>query len=444
MSIEQFEREVAVATMRAEDRKWFPLWLRRYSTGARQNENGHFCLTIPSVIEFSRMLLESRAPAWQRLQAVRSLDCYRELVLRSESPNLQPIILKLSRLAAGERKYPLDSPTDKELQALRGKIDPREPKLVQALRGELRVLHYSYETEKAYTKWCKRFMVFVGSENIESLGETEISAFLTDLAVRGEISASTQNQAKSSLLFLYHVVIGKKIGFLNAMAAKTPERLPVVLSVKEVAALGSRLHGIPHLMFLLMYGAGLRHKECRRLRVKDICFDQHTILVRDGKGAKDRVSVLPMAAIPALRQQIEFVKVQHERDLEQGFGEVYLPFALARKYPNAAKELCWQWIFPSRQRCRDKRSGKTWRHHVSDSTLTNAFRVALRSADIRKNAVPHTLRHSFATHLLEAGSDIRTVQELLGHKDVKTTMIYTHVMNRPGLAVRSPADLLHG
>ena len=262
------------------------------------------------------------------------------------------------------------------------------------------------------------------------------------MAVEGNVSSSTQNQAKSALLFLYETVIGKELAFLDAVSAKLPETLPVVLSRDEIAALFPKLHGEHRLMFQIMYGAGLRHKECRRLRVKDVCFDSGTILVRDGKGAKDRVTVLPESTVSGLREQIELSADLHQLDIEEGFPEVYLPFALKRKYPKAASELGWRWVFSSRQRRRDKRSGKFWRHHVSESFFANQFKKALHRVGIVKNAVPHSLRHSFATHLLESGADIRTVQELLGHKDVKTTMIYLHVMNKPGLAVKSPVDSL--
>lgn len=263
---------------------------------------------------------------------------------------------------------------------------------------------------------------------------------MSHLAVDRSVASSTQNQAKSALLFYFETVLGRELAFLAHVAAKRPATLPTVLSRQEIARIQSRLCGVDLLIFQLLYGAGLRHKECLRLRVKDICFDTRTLTIRCGKGMKDRVTVLPESAVDALRQQLRVVKVQHGRDVDAGMAEIYMPTALAKKWPAAAKSYQWRWVFPSPQYARDKRSGKTWRYHISESTFANSLRHATRLADISKAASPHVLRHSFATHLLESGSDIRTVQELLGHKDVKTTMIYTHVMNRPGLSVKSPAD----
>ena len=260
----------------------------------------------------------------------------------------------------------------------------------------------------------------------------------------GNVAAGTQNQAKSALLFLYQTVLGRELEFLDVTPAEKPQRLPVVLSREEIALLLPEFIDLRRLMFLLLYGAGLRHRECRRLRVKDVCFDAGHIVVRTGKGDKDRVTVLPEPCREELHEQIERVRRQHRRDLDAGYGAVYLPHALERKYPNANRMLGWQWVFPSRQMATDPRNGERRRHHVSEDFFAAQFKLAAHKAGIAKNAVPHSLRHSFATHLLEGGADIRTVQELLGHKDVRTTMVYLHVMNKPGLAVRSPADLLRG
>jgi integron integrase len=236
--------------------------------------------------------------------------------------------------------------------------------------------------------------------------------------------------------------LGRELGFINSVRAKVSEYRPAVLTKSEVAALVRHMTGVPRIMFLLMYGGGLRHRECRTLRIKDVCIETRQIVVRDGKGMKDRVTVLPERVIPQFQAHIEYVRDLHQSDLLQGFGAVYLPFALARKYPNAAKEFCWQYIFPASRLSRDPRGGGYRRHHVHESTFSKQMRKALQKSQIDKYAVPHTLRHSFATHLLEGGADIRTVQELLGHKDVRTTMIYTHVMNRPGLGPLSPSDSL--
>jgi integron integrase len=290
--------------------------------------------------------------------------------------------------------------------------------------------------------WIRRFIQFRQTDELERLGENEIKEFLTELAVVGNVAASTQNQALSALLFLYEKVLGRELEFLDAVRSNKPERRPMVLSREEIARLYPLFRGRHQLIFQLLYGSGLRHREALRLRIKDIEFDQGHILVRNGKGDKDRVTILPGTSVENLRRQIETARTLHTRDLAEGFGNVYLPYALARKYPNAAREFGWQYLFPSRQKSRDPRTGAIRRHHIQESSFGAAFRRAVTRAKIDKPAVPHTLRHSFATHLLEDGADIRTVQELLGHNDVATTQIYLHVMNQPGLAVKSPVDRL--
>ncbi|MFY9252235.1 MAG: integron integrase, partial [Fuerstiella sp.] len=291
-----------------------------------------------------------------------------------------------------------------------------------------------------YVGWVRRFLNECGSDDAALFGALEVRNFLTGLAVDGNVAPSTQNQAKSALLFLYERILGRDFGFLDAAAADKEARLPVVLSRSEIGQLLPLFVGLKRLMFLVMYGAGLRHLECRRLRVKDVCFDEGHIVVRDGKGAKDRITVLPDRCRSELQDQIQCLRTLHEEDLEQGNGRVYLPHALERKYPNASADFAWQWLFPARQTSVDPVSGVRRRHHVGEDYFAKEFQRQLKRSKIAKNAVPHSLRHSFATHLLEDGADIRTVQELLGHKDVRTTMIYLHVMNKPGLAVKSPAD----
>jgi integron integrase len=313
-------------------------------------------------------------------------------------------------------------------------------KLLDQLREVLRLKHYSYRTEQAYVDWVRRFILFHDKRHPAEMGAPEIQAFLAHLAVEGNVSASTQNQALSALLFLYREVLHKEIDPVLLPSAKRPQRLPTVLTRDEVRRLLNYLDGVYKLMAQLLYGSGLRLMECVRLRIQDVDFEYRTITVRDGKGEKDRIVPLPETVIPELRRQIERVRLLHEEDLAAGYGEVYLPDALERKYPNAAREFIWQYLFPAAQHSVDPRSGKVRRHHIDPSGLQRAVKQAAREAGIPKRVTPHTLRHSFATHLLQAGYDIRTVQELLGHKDVRTTMIYTHVLQRGGLAVRSPLD----
>jgi integron integrase len=318
---------------------------------------------------------------------------------------------------------------------------PDSPRLLARVRAKIRLKHYSIRTEQAYVVWIKRFIWFHGKQHPATLGPAQVEAFLTDLAMTREVAAPTQNQAKSALLFLYKEVLGIELPWLDRVEkAKAPLRLPIVLTRDEVAGVLGQLRGVHALIGRLLYGTGMRVMECMRLRVKDIDFARREILIRDGKGLKDRVTVLPRAIIPELREQLDAARELHERDLAAGFGAVWLPYALARKYRAAAQDWCWQYVFPAEARSIDPRSGAKRRHHLSDQALQRAMRQAVRDAGITKPATPHTLRHSFATHLLESGYDIRTVQELLGHSDVSTTMIYTHVLNRGGRGVVSPLD----
>ena len=324
-----------------------------------------------------------------------------------------------------------------------GRIDPNEPEPIQALRRELRRLHRALKTEKAYVLRVNQFMRRFKIEtlqDLEAVGEGEITEFLTEMAVDRNVAASTQNQAFNALLFLFQRVLKRELRFIDAVRASGPLRLPVVLSWEEINRLLAQLGGRELLMAQLLYGAGLRLMDCLRLRVKDIAFDLGQVVVRDGKGAKDRITVLPETALEALRTQIEMARQIHARDFAEGFGRVWLPYALAQKYPNADREFAWQFVFPASRRGRDPRTGEVRRHHLHESVFAKALGRAVERARIEKHITSHAFRHSFATHMLADGYDIRVVQELLGHKDVKTTQIYTHVLNRPGISVKSPLD----
>ena len=313
--------------------------------------------------------------------------------------------------------------------------------LLDRVRDRARLKHYSIRTEQAYCEWIRRFVVFHGKRHPSALGAAEVEAFLTALAVERRVAASTQNQAKSALLFLYREVLGVDLPWLDGVQeANAPIRLPVVLTREEVARVLARLDGVHRLVGTLLYGAGLRIMEAMRLRVKDVDFARREVLVRDGKGCKDRVTMLPLRAVAPLRDQLAHAREVHRGDLEEGCGEVWLPFALDRKFRGAAREWAWQYVFPAGARSVDPRDGIVRRHHLSDQAFQRAMKNAVRAAGVVKPATPHTLRHSFATHLLESGYDIRTVQELLGHADVSTTMVYTHVLNRGGRGVVSPID----
>jgi len=319
--------------------------------------------------------------------------------------------------------------------------EPAKPRLLDRVRTALRSRHYSRRTEEAYIAWIRRYILFHGKRHPMEMGAPEITRFLSFLAVDGKVAASTQNQALSALLFLYREVLELDVPWLDGLVrAKRPERLPVVLTREEVRAVIQRLEGVPRLMAYLLYGAGLRVLECCRLRVQDVDFATNQIVVRGGKGDKDRVTMLPVAVKRALAWHLESVREQHQDDLKHGAGWVELPTALVRKYPNAGREWAWQWVFPATRIYFHRETRQRRRHHLHESVLQRVVKSAVRKAGIAKRGTPHTLRHSFATHLLEENHDIRTVQELLGHRDVTTTQIYTHVLNRGPSGVRSPAD----
>jgi integron integrase len=322
-----------------------------------------------------------------------------------------------------------------------GQVSAKPPRLLDSIRAALYARHYSKRTARAYLGWIRRFIIFHGKRHPSEMGSLEVGAFLSNLAIEGKVSSSTQNQALAALLFLYQQILGRELEWLGDLVhAKRPKQVPVVLGRHEARDLLARLKGPTWLVCAMLYGGGLRLLEALRLRVKDIDLDRHEIVVRRGKGAKDRRTVLPNSLMEPLRDHLAAVKKIHEADLEFGTGSVALPDALDRKYPAAPREWSWQWVFPATRHYVDRDTGELRRHHMHESVIQRAVRQAALAAGISKPTSPHTLRHSFATHLLEDGYDIRTIQELLGHRDVSTTMIYTHVLNRGGRGVRSPLD----
>lgn len=317
------------------------------------------------------------------------------------------------------------------------------PRLLPRVHGALRARHYSRRTEEAYVGWIKRYIFFHGKKHPSAMGAEEVNAFLTHLAVDGNVAASTQNQAMSAILFLYREVLGDPLPWLDDLVrARRPFHVPVVLTIDEVRQVLDQMTGVRRLIALLLYGGGLRLLEGLRLRVKDVNFARGELFIRDTKGRRDRVTVLPRSAEAALREHLRRAEELHDRDVAEGHGFVELPGALARKIPSAASEWHWQWVFPAKTRWRCAEDGREYRHHLHESVMQRAIRDATRAAGLQKRVTCHTLRHSFATHLLERGQDIRTVQELLGHRDVATTMIYTHVLRLGAKGVRSPADAL--
>jgi len=318
---------------------------------------------------------------------------------------------------------------------------PQPLRLLDQVRDAIRRRHYSRRTEETYVQWIRRFIFFSGRRHPKAMGAAEVTAFLNHLATERDVAAATQNQALSAMLFLYKEVLSMPLAWLDGLErAKRPARLPTVLTAAEMERLLAQMHGPRWMMASLLYGAGLRLRECLKLRVKDVDFGYRQILVRDGKGGKDRVTMLPAAIVGPLELHLVRVKVLHERDVAEGYGDVELPDAIARKYPRAPYEWGWKFVFPSHKRSVDPASGVIRRHHVYENYLIRGVKQAARAAGLAKHVSCHTLRHSFATHLLESGDDIRTVQELLGHADVSTTMIYTHVLNKDGRGVASPLD----
>jgi integron integrase len=393
MSKKLFDLAVKSARLSSASQTWFPRWVSRYASYLQSPDDAALPVDRERVIAFLQMLRDRTVPAWQRLQAVEAIIAYQTLVRKDAEPTLTDVLLKLTELAQRERNSGLPNSQSGEI----GIIDPQEPEVIQSTRTALRRMHYAMRTERSYVGWIQRFLAGHKGRTIAELGENEIKEFLGELATAGQVSASTQNQALSALLFLFQKVLGRQLEFLDYVRAKRPEHLPVVLSQEEVRRLALHFEGTKLLLFQLLYGAGLRHLEGLRLRVKDIEFDRRQIVVRDGKGEKDRTTILPEISQAALRTQIARVKEAHARDLAEGFGSVELPYALARKYPRADRETAWQFLFPAPQLSRDPRSGVRRRHHLHQSVFEKAMKAAVRRAGIEKHVTPHTLRHSFAT-----------------------------------------------
>ena len=378
--------------------------------------------------------------AWQVRQAEHALKILYEIFLPHYAPEKHAALAAARKRPVQEVKTKTDGFRDRVIP---GEVERRFSKLIEAVKTEVRSRHYSYRTETSYLDWVRRFIAFHDYADPRGLdAPAAVKTYLDYLAVEREVTASTQNQALNALVFFYGQVLRKPLGEMEEFArAKRPRRLPEVMTRDEVQKLLSKMSGITGLMAGLMYGSGLRLMECVRLRVKDIDFAQHQIMVRDGKGQKDRVTMLPERFAVPLQEHLARVKTIYAQDLAQGTAEVYIWPAMGRKYPNAGKEWIWQYVFPAKGLSVDPRSGKVRRHHINENLVQKAVKEAATQAAINKKISCHTLRHSFATHLLEARYDIRTVQELLGHANVVTTMIYTHVLNRPGLSVKSPADI---
>lgn len=447
MSLAAFEQQMRCMRPKWPDSTWSVRWMKRLFEFFECKPQLELSLDVERLIVFLKHLKSSGTPAWQRHQAAIVTQRYWVMLHGAECRAIGNVIGKLADLAVSERRG------DARMAAHETRYPENEPAVVTELRRTLRRRRYKFDTEKAYVGWVKRFLAAHPSSEVSALGAPEIRSFLSDLATgdsgssvleakQAGVAENTLRQAKSALLFLFEQVLKRELGFVEHSQATKPMKLPVVLTRKEVVAVRARLPSAKLLPFDLIDGAGLRHKEMRRLRIKDLQLEEGTILVRNGKGEKDRITVLPASTRTSLVEQIERCRVRHQRDLELGGGDVHLPDALARKYPSEARKFGWQWLFASPRLRTDPRTGAYWRHHVSEDYFAKAFIKALGASGVVRNAVPHTLRHSFATHLLEDGADIHTVQELMGHADVKTTMIYLHVMNRPGLSVTSPLDRL--
>ena len=421
--------------------KFAHLWFAGMAKFHRVKDPSSWDFDEQHVIAFLRSKLSTKMPTWKRLKIIEGVIWYRNHVRKSATPRLEPIRTKLREMIAQERQ----SQDEEPIEDVVGKINPREPDVIQALRRKLRVEGKAFNTEKAYVQKVLAFMEDRGLKNLsdfESIGAADVESHLTDLAVDGNVAPSTQNQAFYALLFLFEHVLMRDFGQINASRSTKATRIPTVMSKSEVIRVLSFLTGIYLLIGQLLYGCGMRISECLRLRIKDIDFDQMLIEIHNSKGNKSRFVPLPRKLVEPLRRLVEARRSLHERDMANGEASVWLPHALDRKYPSAHREFKWQFLFASAKFSRDPKTGKRHRHHIHIDTFPMHLRQAVQQANLDKHVTSHTFRHSFATHLLQDGTDIRTIQELLGHSDIATTMIYTHVLNRPDIRVTSPLDRL--
>ncbi len=424
-------KEIAATMCRQEkEAHWLGVRMENF---VRAHQRRIESVTATDVCDYLERLMRNGQVDWQVKQSLDAIG-----LLMRYGYQREDLMIPALREAWGLR---LNQRVGISVPDIRGAAAGGVVSVSERLRRVLRVAHYALKTEKSYTQWWERFEKFSGDRPEAELGADEVRAFLENLAVERQVSAATQKQALNAMVFVFGQVLGRPLGNLGDMIlAKPKRRLPCVLTVAEVDRVLAELNGAPSLIGQLLYGAGLRLLEALRLRVKDVEFDNGQIIVRDGKGEKDRVTILPEVICEPLLEHLRSVWRLHQQDLNAGGGRVQLPYALAVKYPNADREWCWQFVFPAQGLSKDPRSGAIRRHHLHETTMQRAMNEAVRQSGVAKPASSHTLRHSFATHLLESDHDIRTVQKLLGHSDVATTMIYTHVMNRPGIGVRSPLD----
>ena len=423
---------------------WACFWFHKLAKFHNIHDPKDWQFAEADVIAFLRSRLKRGAPAWKRVKIVQGLIYYRNHIMKSKTPNLERIRSTLQEIALAERERDNDGPTIEERV---GRIPENEADVLQEMRRRMRVLGKVYNTEKAYTKWVKRFMRvrnLNGLADFEGIGAKDIEAFLTDLAVDGEVAPATQDQAFYALKFLFEEVLKRSAQDIDAIRSTKPKLVPTVMSESEVARVLNSLSGVYLLIGQLLYGCGMRISECLHLRVMDFDFDLMQIRIHNGKGSKSRFAPLPRHLSAPLESLIGWRQALHERDLATGEASVWLPLALGKKYPNAHREFKWQFLFASHTFSRDPVSGHRHRHHLHRDTFTKNLRKAVTAANVLKPVTSHTFRHSFATHLLMHGTDIRTVQELLGHSDVKTTMIYTHALNRDDVKIMSPLDRLMG